>query len=298
MKRNTRQCSQPTAVLVDPVPDLLNGPAVMTDDTQSNIDTLAAGGQTVKGVAADGVTQVLIRVPGCSAGDQWSFTLYNDLGSQSGSASEDGGLGSLGATDFSQNQVSVVADSTTNNGSVAFALYRAPVDFPRGDGQDADAPSRTVSVQIQDITNNIVPTDTITVTILRPPVELIHGIWSNPVDTWGNFSEGPDSQGNYTPLLSDPRFTVIEVNYDHAASGLIQASAPPFGQTGGYGKGTLQKTSTNSFGFAYNAPDVLEQIQGDLGYFKKGANRVGSPWRRRRWMLWRTAWEVQSRGLW
>src|SRR5206468_5302249 len=54
--------------LVDPIPDLLSGPAVTTVT-----DTLATGGRVVMGVAADGVTEIVVRIQAENASDQ--FTL-------------------------------------------------------------------------------------------------------------------------------------------------------------------------------------------------------------------------------
>ena len=50
--------------MLDPIPGLLEGSAVTTDP-----DTLATGGGLVSGVAADGVTQVLLRMPTTNVGD-------------------------------------------------------------------------------------------------------------------------------------------------------------------------------------------------------------------------------------
>ena len=53
----------PQLTLLDPVPALLSGPMVTTD-----VNVLATKGRVVQGVAADGVTEMVLRVPANSAG--------------------------------------------------------------------------------------------------------------------------------------------------------------------------------------------------------------------------------------
>ena len=62
------------AVLIDPVlSNLLNGPAVTT-----NTDALAASGDIVKGVSADGSTQVVLRIPASQPGQRLMISVLDD----------------------------------------------------------------------------------------------------------------------------------------------------------------------------------------------------------------------------
>jgi hypothetical protein len=249
--------------LVDPISDLLNGPAVVRPgDTTAGgdfgTDLLATKGRIVQGVSADGVSQTVLRISAANPGDQYTLTLMNDRGNPSQSPSEDGALGSPGDTAFSQNQVTVTAVATTSNDSFAFAVYQAPKDFFRSAADDSAA-SRQVSIQIQPLSGGAAASAKIT--ILRPLVMLIHGIWSGPTATWGNF----------TPLITDNRFTIAKAKYDFDASGLITASTPT------YTPAILQHAQTNSFGFAYNAHFVLLQLRVALDVFRNGGNQGAIP---------------------
>lgn len=212
-------------VLLDPVPGLLNvNGSVVSVTTDSN--SLGSGGQVVQGVAADGVTQVVVRIQANNVGDQFTLTLLDDQNNPSGSALEDGALGSPGDTSFSNNSV-VVTAQPTNSGPMAFAVYRAPVDFARLSGgvagsyksgtcgsvtnTDDQLACRNVSIQIQDPTGPV--TNTAPIVILRPPVILIHGNWSNRY-AWQFFQPlvmtfSPQS------LTPDPRFNVYPLDYSY-----------------------------------------------------------------------------------
>jgi probable HAF family extracellular repeat protein len=66
------------AELVDPVPDLLSGAAVRPLNSADDARILATKGQAVQGVAADGVTEVVVRIPAVNVGDQFTVTILND----------------------------------------------------------------------------------------------------------------------------------------------------------------------------------------------------------------------------
>jgi len=239
--------------LADPVPGLLNGPAITT-----NTDQVASNGSVVAGVAADGVTEVAVRIQAGKVGDQFTLAILNDQGQQSGLPSEDGALGNLGDTAFSLTQLTVSA-VLTSQGPMAFAVYRAPIDFPRASGQDANATTRSVSMQVQ--LQSTGATTNVPVTILRPPVVLIHGIWDDS-GLWNNFS----------PLFSnsspDPRFSIFLAKYFDTIGPSIQASMPTFSVLNSYAK-------ENALGFDYNSTKVFGQVQSYISAFKNGVNAAG-----------------------
>ena len=117
----------PQLTLLDPVPTLLKGSAVTT-----NLNTLATKGRLVEGTAADSASELVLRVPANSVGEQFTITVMNDQGVQSTSPIEDGGLGSIGTKTFTASQLTVTAVTTTV-GAMAFAIYGSPLDFPRPD---------------------------------------------------------------------------------------------------------------------------------------------------------------------
>jgi probable HAF family extracellular repeat protein len=260
-------------VLFDPVPDLLIGPAVTTDT-----NLLSSFGTPVGGAAADGVTQVVIKIPAASVNDQVTVTLFNDqsLSGQNILPNEDGGLGRPGDTSFSGSQTTVTAQST-NTGAMAFAIYRAPVDFARQTSTgfklgvckgvtdtDDHLACRAVSLQIQDVTAGGSPI-AVPIAIVRPPVVLVHGLWSTQDETWGNFSPLSSSTG------SDPRFHVGFASYSYPVGNLIAASIPS------YPAGTIAKARANSLGFQFNASWVLSQIDLGIRDLKSGKNPLGIP---------------------
>jgi pimeloyl-ACP methyl ester carboxylesterase len=196
--------------LLDPVPlfgntSLLNGPRISTDP-----NLLAAGTQIVNGVAADGATQVVVRfvVRGGSMGQPVQFTLFNDqsVPAPSNSRTEDGSLSSLVDETQTGNTISVPTAPLLNSADeVAFAIYHAPIDFVRPNNQnDPAAQNRAVTIQVQIQGQDAVAGN---VQIVRPPVALIHGIWSDR-STWDFFNPLTFSNGQ-----SDSRFQIYRVDY-------------------------------------------------------------------------------------
>jgi pimeloyl-ACP methyl ester carboxylesterase len=284
------------AELVDPVPDLLSGPAVISLTSPLGAQTLASKGRTVQGVAADGVTEVVVRIPAVNIGDQFNVSILNDqTGQQSTSANEDGALGNPGDTTFSQPQVAVTAVATTDDANnpnpMAFAVYRAPIDFARptsgggyksgscinsippgteifgGAATDDQSACRTVTISIQQNGPNFTtgPSQGININlpvfILRPPVILIHGLWGSWRD-WDNFKPLVGDAGTV-----DSRFSVGRINYDNNIFDSVQSTDPVFTFD------QLKRISSNSLGFVYNAHVVQPQIEHCIEEFKSGANQ-------------------------
>lgn len=284
--------------LLDPVPDLMAGPAVVNDTL---LQALGLDGRTVKGVAADGVTEVVVRIPTQNVGDQFKLTLVNDQNKISQTPDQDGALGNPGDTTFSLNEITVSAIGVNTPGggtaSLAFAVYRVPVDFarqnpdgsyqsgfcqflnaasgfgvpsntpqilagfqPQGDDQAA---CRTVSISVENLQTGA--SSSLPVIILRPPVVMIHGLWDN-WQAWNNFSPLVSNTNNV-----DSRFYIGRVSYDTPIGPSIFSSDPPYAQV------QLQNATANSLGFAFNAPTVLAQTDGWMENFKQGNNPMGIP---------------------
>jgi len=255
----------PMPSMVDPITDdspstsLLDGPNVTSDSHR-----LATAGRLVQGVAADGVTEVVVRIPTTSVGDQVSVTLMNDQSAQSGSVDDDGGLGQVGGTTFTQSQINVSAVDTSGQGPFAFVIYRAPVDFARSSGADNGLAQRSVSLQIQNLTQRT--TTTLPITVLRPPLILIHGLWDG-WRTWDHFN--PLSTG---PGSGDPRFSIYRVNYDNSIGERIGLTDPV------YPLEQRRNISENSLGLAYNAQkNAIPQALLSIRDFKSGLNPGNIP---------------------
>jgi pimeloyl-ACP methyl ester carboxylesterase len=215
-------------------------------------ERLAILGRPVQGVAADGVTQVLVRIPAAQEGETFRLEVI-------GSADENGALTSPGEGIPAVNLPTFATAVATNNGPFAFAVYRAPGDFPRENGQDAGASSRTVSINVQHGGSNF----NIPITIVRPPVVLIHGLWSS-WKTWKDFSPLVAGANN-----TDSRFSILRVNYDTLVGPQVTQSNPI------YFIDRLREVKANSLGFSYNAPNVLSQMSQWLQGFRMGNN--GNP---------------------
>jgi len=273
------------ATLYDPVPDLMNGPKVIGQDdittgTDTGKETLATLGRRVAGVSSDGVTQAVVRIPATNEGDQFVVTvLKEDQTTQSSSVGDDGAL-SLTTSGSDSSAVSqVVATAvTTKAGVFAFAVYHAPVDFVRSSQeQDPAASSRRVFIQVQtpDRSTTLVP-----VTIVRPPVVFVHGLWGSQ-STWNNFF-------NSSPEFLQ-RFHVGFANYSDWIGYQIFATDPPytnlFGPLGDIshinGLDVLPDpsafTRSSAMGFEYNAPKVLSEIRIEIQKLRGGENPSGLP---------------------
>jgi pimeloyl-ACP methyl ester carboxylesterase len=190
-----------------------------------------------------------------AAGEQFTFTVINDQGQQSVSAAEDGGLAAIGGASFTLSQLTVTAVSTSQ-GPMAFAIYGAPVDFPRPEGQDTNATDRLITLNVLAVDTGL--SSNTPVTLLRPPLGLIHGLWGSP-DSWANF----------TPLITDPRFTIGRAIYSAVIGGQIKSYKPSYPS---WAVSSLKNAQANSLGFAYNAPLVLKQLAAFVNQFKTGTN--------------------------
>ncbi|MCR9248330.1 MAG: alpha/beta fold hydrolase [bacterium] len=177
---------------IGPQADLL---FLVNGSVSNNPELLAQGGAPRIGCAADGTTQLLIRINSPYPAD-YSVSLPIPTTSY-------GALATVGGS-FSQNIVSGSLASTTQ-GWRGYALYQAPQDFVRpGSPADPTAASRSVDLSVT------LQTPTIeSIEIRRPPVVLCHGLWSNR-NTWAN---------QFAPLKNgtDPLFESFAVDYSGSA---------------------------------------------------------------------------------
>ncbi len=177
----TRQRLELTVDLIDPYPDFIRGGVVK--DTGG----LATKGTIVRGVAADGVATIVLRLKTANPGESVTLTVP-------GSMEENGFLSVLGSTPNAQS-VTV----TSNAQALAFALYRAPLDFAWRADQHSLA-TRNVDLTV----SYGGAQQALTIDVVRPPIMLVHGLWSNH-RTWDSFV--PLSDG------SDLRFQTYRANY-------------------------------------------------------------------------------------
>ncbi len=183
--------------VVDPNPGFIQNGAVVTDP-----QILAQGGAPRTGIAADGVTRLLLRAPVAGPGVV-NFCLYNST------APQDGGLALLGSDERAQ-CVEASAVQTTA-GYFGMALYRAPDDFNRGgDELLGDRPVQISAFYRADDGNDTVAIKTLN--LVRSPVVFVHGLWSD-AGTW------------QFDLATDPRFEVYFVDYSDTNASYFSVNA-------------------------------------------------------------------------
>ena len=178
--------------VVDPNPIFLTNGNITTDT-----DTLSQNGVVVNGATADGITKVLLRSTLPEPGIV-EFCLKDAV------APEDGGLTTL--NNQGRNQCVNVPTISTPIGLQAFAIYQVPDEFNRGGDEALEERSINFNMNFIPNSGGTAIQSQVPFTLKRPPTLLIHGLWSN--------------SGTWTfPLVSDPRLTVVRVDYEasHAA---------------------------------------------------------------------------------
>jgi len=136
-------------------------------NVSSNTAALRDASAVRTGVAADGVTLLLLRakVPEAKAtSPNATFTL---IGSKAGTLMKRDGSGA-------GNSVDAPFELTSNGNKYAFAVYRAPLDHP--------APSALFStsftIEARQSGSSAAPTQA-SLRLVPPPVILVHGVWSD-----------------------------------------------------------------------------------------------------------------------
>lgn len=249
-----------TPTLIDPVKSMiLQGAAITTNRT----DIVKPTTVFAQGVAADGVTQTVVAVVTNNIGDQIQLNLINDANSPSSSSDQDGGLAPIGGSLSNlANNVSLVADTTTYLGPTAFAIYRAPTNFARGTQnfpQDNTAVQRQVTLQAfcpatnGSVSNN--PTG-VPLKILRPPIVLVHGIWSSQ-GAWDSFAPAPNSAEYQLWSSFVPNASLWRADY--SAMVPVGSTVPAYNN--------LQQVKGSALGYQFNAPIALTQIRKAVSSF-------------------------------
>jgi pimeloyl-ACP methyl ester carboxylesterase len=260
------------ALLIDPVRSGLVAAISTGNPGALSNTTPAVPPVLVGGAAADGVTQVLVAIPTQNLGDSVTLNLINDANSLSSSSAQDGGLTTIQSnlSNFPvdlANTVPLVASATTILGPTAFAIYQAPTNFARGTQnfpQDNTAVQRQVTLQAICLTNGSqpsVPTNT-PLKVVRPPVVLVHGLWSN-AKAWQTFKPAnPQNQALWGAIgVLQNQSTIYKVAADY--SGIVQgitATTPSYLEN-------VSSVSGSALGFSFNAPQVLLQTQAFISGF-------------------------------
>ncbi|MBL8227344.1 MAG: hypothetical protein JNL98_02660 [Bryobacterales bacterium] len=225
------------------------GPTGLTTDLNQLKNVLS--GRRVQGVAADGVARIIVAIPVCAAGGGQADVQLVDSSFQP-VPNGGQGHGALGAHDtpldglfagpgiFTLPLQGVFTDQ--QGGPMAIAVFRAPYDFGLADS----SPSRTLYIKITRKWFGASPPPPQTlyhaITIVRPPVILVHGLWGNS-NAWDFF---PPLRETVLGLDSNTPFTVCAADY----------------------------RGTNSAGFRMNAVIVSGQVARCLHSYRTGALTV------------------------
>ena len=183
--------------VVDPNPDLLDGPEVTTDP----VLLATIPGQATGGLAADGVTRLLVRVDVSSPGTV-DFVVR---GTSSSDVSGVGWLAAPGATSGTADYTAPVV-ALAGGRHVAFAVLHAPREFTESTTQSPDDNYHlaTVSATFHPAGGGGATSASRELAVVRPPVVLMHGLWSSAVGAWANSS---------WPLFYDSRFYWVPGDY-------------------------------------------------------------------------------------
>lgn len=260
-KSSMRRAESACVTFLDPVSELQN-PRDPTKLMQPR--EFGKKGREVTGIAADGVAQVVIRVRAQSLGQVFTISLADQEG---GSGEQIGWLTTVnGSEPDTTTQVQVAAGTVVGQEKFAFAVYHAPVDFSRGGAED-NARTRSVRFHTESQSGNY--DQWCHLTLWRPPVALVHGLWGSPLD-WTAFLPFVSSDRMPAPAydaewLQGSRFFQRSVSY--AVPKLDLVSSYP-----SYVGGGLDSVSPNALGLSFNARTVLYQIRTRVDEFRQERN--------------------------
>ncbi len=188
----------------------------MGSEVTGDVNTLAQGGTPVEGGVTDGVTRLLLRQP-LDAPGQVNFTLQG-----TGIPNEDGLLRSTDRTPDDrpiQEGNSIAVNSVNVNGKdYAFAIYQAPENFVRQNNiDDLHTSERILNLQV-DITGATSNSSfTKPIKLVRPPVVLVHGLWSSSKMWTGG--ERDDGYDFHTALANSfEKIRIFKPNYPNDVS--------------------------------------------------------------------------------
>ncbi|MBN1418077.1 MAG: alpha/beta fold hydrolase, partial [Planctomycetes bacterium] len=193
--------------IVDPNPDLLDGQCGPIDPLGACLTAdpvkLAAGGRLVEGIAADGVTPVLIRVtvPGP---DPVEIEVADEAGRRDSAR-----VGELQTLEGVRGNPLIVQAQRFGDRSLGLALLTAPMDFT-SESEDGDLASRDLAVRAASGGESLA----VDLRLVRPAVTLLHGLWSSARGCWD------------LDLQRDPRFTVYSMDYRPENASALDMNLP------------------------------------------------------------------------
>ncbi|NTX12761.1 choice-of-anchor A family protein [Myxococcus sp. CA056] len=157
-----------TFQVVDPNPELIDR---SSRTVSQDLEALAneENGASIRAVVADGETKLVVRAKVSGAGNM-VFSVPAATGNPNGV------LSAIGSSTVS-NTVSVPAVQLST-GFYALALYTSPEDFNNGTSAGVNKRTTTLSAAFTP-TGGTAVTETLPLNIIRPPLVVVHDIWSS-----------------------------------------------------------------------------------------------------------------------
>lgn len=193
------------------------------EETAACAERLAIQGAPRHGVAADGVSLILLKAVAPEAG-QWTFCLAA------------GSPGKLVRADDLTRPATALTTTAADGQHVAFAVYVPPVDFPEDDTAQTAIGTQATSTKSASTARTRPTFDTHSISIegqfypagnpsspqrvqyelqlVRPPVVLIHGLHHNPRLAWQTPPPEHIGRGTMQQALESHGFRVFMVDYE------------------------------------------------------------------------------------
>lgn len=286
--------------MVDPV-TIPSTPRQSPRTLTAPAELLSEEAREVVGVAADGVARVVLRIPTATAGDAVDITICGDKPEPANCGlplSEDE-YGTLTTLDDLQVIATprrmlskIISRAVPGSSSYALAVYRGPADFMRRSPSTNTAPLReNAGLKLcpadysrgdcQAVTRPVFLRITSTrrpepywleVTIVRPLVALIHGLWGTKKDLRG-FS---------TVIAADVRFRAKILHYDRFVTLAYKSRSainPPYPDqpivtiNHPY-SARYRDVQENALGVKYAAGVVSSQLARFINEFRTGDNQT------------------------
>lgn len=172
----------------------------MTEPENIWLDQMANNYQPIKGVAADGVSLVLLRAITDMPGKA-TFTLSMRSSAKNYGA---GAFFPLVGDPFKSagnSSIEVQTKRLADKKYCAFALYRPPIAFGVGDDRDL-----TFTVQFKNEDGSDGAKQDLNLKLVRPPVILVHGTYDEPVACYKQIEEIDDSDQSMYDWLQTFQF--------------------------------------------------------------------------------------------
>lgn len=241
--------------LYDPAVDMLDPMTLSASQLGAGSCPITSSSPVVAGAAADGVSMVLLRIHARTAGEVFT------VGLPAGGGNEPGWLGPLGSSGSGSIVTTTANCPDSNGGYLAYAVYRAPLDFAWNAAQQSLA-RRTVQIIAQSPASNQVA---VNVEIVRPPVVLVHGFGTDATETWRDFA--PFNR----PQTSTHQVFEIDYGGPISSEGWVVTSLSPASTQ------SSPPIRQSELGIAANFGRVAWGVHQSVRDFASGINPLGQP---------------------